>query len=70
MQQGEQEEVFVTRDPGFGGAVQICRKRSGYGFTGPLTVQPSVTETRRDSTETWNIPLIVRSGKSTWIGLN
>ncbi len=39
-------------------------------FTGRLTVQPGVAETRRDSAETDNIPLLVRSGKSNWIGLN
>ena len=36
----------------------------GVRFDWPFTVQPSVTETRRDSTETRSIPLLVRSGKS------
>ena len=40
------------------------------GDTGLLTVELSVTETNRDDTETGNIPLLVRSGKSNWIGLN
>ena len=40
------------------------------GLTSQITVQPSVTEIHRDSTETRIIPLLVPSGNSNWIGLN
>ena len=73
---GERQTSAVT--PGMTKKEDGRKPRSGYvtpnakgfwiepgdGFAGLFTVEPSVTETRRDSTETGNIPLLVRSGKS------